>query len=236
MNRPDGGANRAVLEAVAARIQPMLPDVVFVGGQVVELMVTDPAATRVRPTTDVDVVVTAGTRAEYHRIGERLRKLGFTNDQTDDAPICRWKSEEGHVLDLMPVDEEILGFSNEWYSAATDNPQSCELRKSLVILIPRPPIFLATKLAAFKNRGRDDLLLSSDLEDVIALVAGRPELVEELRNEAPEVKRWIAAEVSAILAHPDFAYALAGALPDAARMPKYRSEIQARFASIATAP
>jgi len=57
MNRPPS-PNRTILEAVAARIQPLLEDVVFVGGQVVELMLTDPAATRVRATIDVDVVVT----------------------------------------------------------------------------------------------------------------------------------------------------------------------------------
>lgn len=234
MNRPPS-PNRTILEAVAARIQPLLEDVVFVGGQVVELMLTDPAATRVRATIDVDVVVTAGTRYEYHRFEERLRKLGFRNDQTEGAPNCRWKTEAGHVLDLMPVNDEILGFSNEWYPDAVERPVSYALRDSLIISIPRPPIFLATKLAAFRNRGHGDLLLSHDLEDVITLVAGRPELVEELREEAPEVRRWVSRQVSAILDEPEFAYALPGALPDAARMPRYRSEVQARFAAIAAA-
>jgi len=35
---------------------PMLADVVFVGGQMVELLITEPAAVRIRPTDDVDVV------------------------------------------------------------------------------------------------------------------------------------------------------------------------------------
>ena len=188
-----------------------------------------------RATIDVDIVATAGTRVEYHRIGERLRKLGFRNDQTEGAPVCRWKSDEGHVIDLMPVNDEILGFSNEWYPAAVEDPGSFDLGDSLIIHIPRPPIFLATKLAAFRNRGHGDLLLCHDLEDVITLVAGRPELVAEIRSEAPEVKLWIAPQIAAILDHPDFAYALPGALPDAERMPRYRNEVRERFAAIAAA-
>lgn len=226
--------NHALLLAVATRIQPLLGEVVFVGGQIVELLLTDSAATRVRATVDVDVVVTSATRSEYHRVEARLRKLGFKNDQTEDAPVCRWRSREGHLLDLMPVDEKILGFSNPWYKDVIERPINYELEDSLVISIPRPPIFLATKLAAFKDRGYHDLLLSHDLEDVITLVAGRPELFEELQQENPEVRQWVSSEMRAILDHADFSYALPGALPDAARMPEYRSAVRARFTALAT--
>ncbi len=112
--------NREVLEAVAELIRPLLDEVVFVGGQVTELLITEPHAVRVRPTVDVDVVVSAMSRLEYHRMGERLREFGFVNDTREMAPICRWLSSEGHVLDLMPVDETILGFSNRWYAAAVE--------------------------------------------------------------------------------------------------------------------
>jgi hypothetical protein len=36
--------NRAVLERIARRLGPLLDEVVFVGGQVAELLVTDSAA------------------------------------------------------------------------------------------------------------------------------------------------------------------------------------------------
>ena len=65
--------NRTVLEAVARRIEPLLGEVVFVGGQVAELLITSRGATRVRPTTDVDIVVQASTRLGYGEIEERLR-------------------------------------------------------------------------------------------------------------------------------------------------------------------
>jgi hypothetical protein len=41
--------NRELLLRVARRLGPVLDELVFVGGQVAELLVTDPAAVRVRP-------------------------------------------------------------------------------------------------------------------------------------------------------------------------------------------
>ena len=54
---PAASPNRAVLERIARRLGPLLDEVVFVGGQVAELLVTDRAAVRIRATDDVDIVV-----------------------------------------------------------------------------------------------------------------------------------------------------------------------------------
>lgn len=227
------GPNQAVLEVVARRVRPLLADLVFVGGQATELYLTDPAAVRIRPTTDVDVVVATASRSEYRRIEERLRSLGFRNDTSEEAPICRWLSDDGHRLDLMPTDETVLGFSNPWYAAAVEFSEPYSLGVDLVIRIPQAPIFAATKLAAFQDRGAQDLLASPDLEDVISLVAGRPELHDEFQGQPEEIRAWTAEQVRELLAHPDFPYALQGALPDAARMPEYLQEVRRRFESLA---
>ena len=66
MNPPD--AIGRVAEALAAL---GLSDVVFVGGAVVGLLLTDPAAPPPRATDDVDVVMGEASRAGYHRIEAR---------------------------------------------------------------------------------------------------------------------------------------------------------------------
>lgn len=224
-------ANRDILTAVAGRIQPLLPDLVFVGGQIVELYLTDPAATRIRPTKDVDVVV-AGTRNKYHKMEERLRDLKFQPDQSPGAPICRWRSHDGYVLDLMSVDETVLGFSNEWYPAVVERSEEYHLTEDLTIAVPRAAVFVATKLAAFRSRGDGDVLGSHDLEDIITVVAGRPELLDELRMEPTAVRIWVARSIADLLDMADFDYAVFGALPDATSM-EYRHDILMRFRSIA---
>jgi hypothetical protein len=44
------------LERAAAMLQPLLPEIVFVGGCATGLLITDPGAGAVRGTYDVDVI------------------------------------------------------------------------------------------------------------------------------------------------------------------------------------
>ena len=64
---PRPSPNRDLLERTARRLRPVLDEVVFVGGHVAELLVTDPAAVRIRQTNDVDVIVRVTSRTAYHR-------------------------------------------------------------------------------------------------------------------------------------------------------------------------
>ena len=213
--------NRDVLIAVAEQIEPLLDEVVFVGGQVAPLLVTDPAATRVRPTIDVDIVIETSTRVQYRELEERLLELGLSHDTAEGAPICRWVTPEGgHPLDVMPTIGEVLGFSNEWYNLALELAEPFELRPGLRIQIPPAPVYVATKWDAFTDRGGADYLASHDLEDLIAVVAGRDELVGEMERMPDSVRVYVAAFASEFLAHSDMAYAVQGALPDSAEIPE----------------
>lgn len=53
-----------LLEEAAARLEPVLEEVVFVGAATLVLWITDPAAPEVRPTRDVDVIVEVFARPE----------------------------------------------------------------------------------------------------------------------------------------------------------------------------
>jgi hypothetical protein len=48
------------------------------------------------------------------------------------------------------------------------------------------PYFLATKLEAFQSRGKGDVFASHDLEDVIAVIDGRPAITEETKPPGRE--------------------------------------------------
>ncbi len=115
MRLSGGELNR--LKLVARRLEPLPSRVVFLGGAIAGLLVTDSAGSAVRPTKDVDVVVEVATYPEYTRIEERLHDLGFIHDQAEGAPICRWLVE-GIKVDVMPPDPSVIGFSNRWYPEA----------------------------------------------------------------------------------------------------------------------
>ncbi len=106
--------NAQRVRRTAMALGGLLNEVVFVGGQMVPFFITDRGPHRMRPTDDVDVVVECRTRHAYHVFAQRLHALGFRPDQSRGAPVCRYRTTTGLVLDAMPLDGEILGFSNEW--------------------------------------------------------------------------------------------------------------------------
>jgi len=48
----------------------------------------------VRLTFDVDVIAEINSYADYASFSERLRALGFREDTSRGAPLCRWLIEE----------------------------------------------------------------------------------------------------------------------------------------------
>ena len=102
-----------MLTVAARALGDLRNEVVFVGGAIVDLLVTDPAAPPPRFTDDVDVVAEVTTQVEWYALCERLRTLGFREDRRDGAPLCRWLAGD-LAVDVMPGKEKVLGFANRW--------------------------------------------------------------------------------------------------------------------------
>jgi predicted nucleotidyltransferase len=200
------------LLTVAARLGALCDEVVFLGGAIVPLLVTDQGAASARPTDDVDLAVEVTTRVEYYRLSDRLRALGFAEDQTPGAPICRWVVDEVKV-DIMPTEESVLGYSNTWFRAAVRSAPRVAFINGHVLRVISAPCFVAAKLEAFADRGEGDHVMSHDLEDVVAVVDGRVELLPELPAAPPEVRAYVASTVRRLLGDPAFIDALPGHLP-----------------------
>lgn len=230
--RRDEAASRSVLEAVAGLLEDLLPEVVFVGGHVAGLLVTTPVLRRFRATLDVDLLVRVTTRAEYRAMESRLRRLGLASDTRPGAPICRWIAPGGILIDVMPESPDVLGFSNRWYPAILDEAVPYPLGPR-IIRIPPAPLYVASKWEALQERGRLDLLASHDLEDIITVVAGRPELQDEVRSAPAGLRAYLGEQARALLGHPDFSTALAGALPEARDLRGLLEVVTGRFRGMA---
>lgn len=209
-------ANLAMIRHVAARLGHLRERVVFLGGAAIALLITDEAAPDVRMTIDVDVIVEIASRGDYYRLAESLRNAGFFEDTSEGAPVCRWLID-GIVVDVMPTDEEILGFSNRWYRDAMQHASVRFIAEDIAIRLVTAPYFLATKIDAFHSRGSDDYIGSHDMEDIITLIDGRPEIVDEVGNAPDEVKEFLSGQFGAFLISRSFLDALPGHLfPDSA--------------------
>jgi predicted nucleotidyltransferase len=201
--------NVAKLELVAYALGDLRERLLFVGGCAVDLLLTDTAAAPSRVTYDVDLVAQVAALAGYHQLEKEFVRLGFKRDMSEDAPICRWRL--GHLeVDLIPSDTSVLGFANLWYPLAVQTVQLVVLPSGTTIRLIAAPVFLATKFEAFADRGKGDLLGSHDLEDIINVVDGRPEIVGEIALSSMELQRYLADRCSALLAMPNFMDALQG--------------------------
>ncbi|HTG15844.1 MAG TPA: hypothetical protein VK747_11320 [Blastocatellia bacterium] len=202
--------NIRLLKEAAKLLRPVLGELVFVGGCTTGLLISDEGAGDVRPTVDVDAITEITSYADYTAFSERLRKLGFTEDASEGAPTCRWLNGETK-LDVMPLNEAILGFSNRWYESAHRSAQDYELETDLHIRVVTPPYFCATKIEAFRGRGKGDYR-SSDLEDLVTVVDGRSELVKELQAAPNDVRSYVAEAIGQMLRTDEFTDALPGYL------------------------
>ena len=205
-----------MIKHVAEKLGPLRSKVVFLGGSATGFHITDKAEPEIRATKDVDIIVEVASRVDYHQLEKTLRELGFFQKMQKDDPICRWYINDV-IVDVMPTDENILGFSNRWYLPAIKNSVTIELEPNLEILIATAPYFLGTKIDAFFGRGKGDYLTSHDMEDIINFINGRVEIIEDIKNSESDLKDFIIKSLQGFLEDELFLEALPGhLLPDQA--------------------
>ena len=224
----DDDPNLAILELATHALDSLCDSLVFVGGCAAGILVTAVRSQAIRATQDVDVVVQVATTQEYHAMERELANRGFSNDMSQGAPICRWL--HGNLkLDLMPSEPGILGFNNRWYPLAIQTAERVELPSGRAIRLIFPPVFIATKLEAFRDRGNSDYLGSHDLEDILSVVDGRVELIPEARGSGEELRSYLSTEIRTLLGIADFLDALPGHLPGDSASQQRAPEIMHRL-------
>ncbi len=204
--------NLDILEMAVVALGSLANELVFLGGCATGLLITDPAAPPIRVTRDIDVITEVTSLQDYHALSQRLRDRGFAEDTTADAPICRWQGN-GVLLDVMPADPTVLGFGNEYYRPAMAAAKLVRLPSGIQIRIVTAPWFLMTKLAAFDGPGNGDYVLSHDIEDIVAVIDGRPELVAEIAQAEEALRQNLAQRFADLLKNDAFMAALPGHMP-----------------------
>lgn len=109
-----GDPNVQSVELVAQALGDLCDELVLVGGCAASLLIDAPTAPPPRVTYDVDLLAVVSALSNYHALEDKFAQRGFRRDMSPDAPICRWRIGE-IMVDLMPTDESVLGFSNRWY-------------------------------------------------------------------------------------------------------------------------
>ncbi|HOI41940.1 MAG TPA: hypothetical protein PK523_03260 [Elusimicrobiales bacterium] len=200
-----------MLAHIAKGLGPLKGKVVFVGGSTVPLYLTDPGATPVRPTEDVDCVIQVLTRGQYYKLEAELERLGFRHVTEPGAPICRW-SYKGLTADIMPTEGSVLNFKNSWYPDGYEQAIAVKLLGDEQVRIFSLPYFLASKIEAFIDRGHEDFLTSPDMEDIITVLDSSETITEEITASPAKVRKYLAGKFGEFLRDDRFIESLEGNL------------------------
>jgi predicted nucleotidyltransferase len=228
-------ANTALLSEMVHRLGDLANNFVFVGGCATGLLITTTRAQIIRGTDDVDVVVQVATILEYQAVEKQLIARNFVRDRSEDAPICRWLNS-GLKLDVLPSHQGILSFHNRWYPLAITTAVAYQLPAGKSIQLVTAPLFVATKLEAFRDRGNSDYGASHDLEDIVTVIDGREELDAEIRNAPQPAREYLREQFSNLISSNAFISALPNHLPPDSASQARTSVVLSRLKRMASTP
>jgi hypothetical protein len=177
-----------MLEKAAKLLAALDTKVVFIGGATISLYLDEVSAFDARPTNDVDCVVEITSLSEYYLLSTKLREIGLEEDK--NGPLCRWRYQE-LIIDIMPTEPAVLGFSNPWYKPGIEKSINYNLPSGQKICIFPVTYLLASKIEAFNGRGNRNFYMSHDVEDIVLLLDGCPDLEKETQQADIEVKKFI---------------------------------------------
>ncbi len=188
--------NRRVISKIATALAELNEQVVYVGGAVVGLYINDSAADDVRPTKDIDISLSIATIVELEEVREDLIKKGFTQTAEDDV-ICRFRFEDIKV-DFMNTISVGWVPANPWFAGGFSLRETVEIEDKQIQILPIF-YFLASKFAAYEDRGKKDPRTSHDFEDIVYILDNRTDMVQQILNAPEDVKPFLKTMFEKIL-------------------------------------
>jgi len=174
--------------SVARALGALADEVVFIGGAVAPLLHTEHVLPTARTTNDVDAIVASLSYRDYDKVARAMRTLGFTLVTDAAGHVHRWRSPDGIPFDLVPAGEHPGGSGSALDALAVQSPVVVTI-DGVTLRHVAAAIFIAMKLNAYKDRGGGDLQASHDIEDVVALIASRPSIVDDVKGAPALVRR-----------------------------------------------
>jgi hypothetical protein len=112
----------------------------------------------------------------------------FEND-IESGVLCRYKVK-GVIVDVMPTDASVIGFTNRWYADGFKFAKTIQLDE-LPVKIFTLPFFIASKIEAFKSRGQNNYLFSSDFEDIVYILENNSNIASLILESPKDVRQYL---------------------------------------------
>jgi predicted nucleotidyltransferase len=188
--------NKGIIKKIAQALGELNEQVIYVGGATVGLYINDPAADDVRPTKDVDISLSLASIAELEKIREELTEKGFKQTAEEDL-ICRFRFDDVNV-DVMNTKAIGWAPANPWFAPGFAKREKVMIDNQRIYIIPLP-YFLATKFAAYTDRGKNEPRTSHDFEDIVYVLDNRTDVTEQIITSPQDVKLFLKNEFESML-------------------------------------
>ena len=179
--------NLKVVEKVAHSLEELNKDVVYIGGAVVSLYVTDEGAELPRPTKDIDISVQISTYAEMDDLRKKLANKNI-HPAISEKVMLRYTLKD-ILIDFIPYEPTPLGPTNTWLKQGFKKAFPVQIGKEEIKILP-VSLFLATKWEACKNRG-NDFRISPDFEDIIYIIDNNLNVVNDTKAADKKVRDYL---------------------------------------------
>ena len=230
MSRPILPTRERVAVAACA-IEPILNRVVLVGPPVVDLLMSDQAVRVPELTFAEDCILQLLSTSMIDRLGADLQKRGLSRIGRA-ANADRWRVSDDVTLDLIQVRADDGDPEQTWLEYATLLTLPFITKEQLVVRIAGAPAMLALECASFVKGGAR-ALDSEELERVVVLIAGRPEVERECAAAPPEPRAIITSSLARLARDDTLEIMIQRALPDAAMLPALVRRVRERILRMA---
>ncbi|MDI6802875.1 MAG: hypothetical protein QME58_03385 [Bacteroidota bacterium] len=184
--------NREAIKQIAAALDNLSDQVIYVGGAVVSLYINDPSAEDVRPTKDVDISLSIASLGELENLRQQLIKKGFIQT-AEEKVMCRFEYA-GIKVDVMSTKAVGWAPANSWFEPGFRFKQVVDVDDQKIQILPLS-YYLASKFEAFDDRGSKDPRTSQDFEDIVYILDNRKDLTEEIfKYSDDEVRKYLRRE------------------------------------------
>jgi hypothetical protein len=212
-------------------VAPLLNRVVFTGRQVAWLLATDHLSVAPPVSFASEATCRALSPVSLDRLAVELQQLGFARrERTNRSDV--WALDTETAIELVHISGDEADPAEIWLEYANLLTVPVEVGAGLRARITGAPALLALDWASFRASGRS-ALDSGDVEDVVALIAGRAEVVREVAVAPPELRTFVANETRRFLSQDCAEHAIRRALPGAAQLPALVARVAERMARIA---
>lgn len=190
--------NLNIVERIAKQLGDLNDHVVYVGGAIVSLYVTDEAVEQPRPTTDIDISVQISTYAEMDQLRELLASKGIYPAQNETV-MYRYQFDE-ILIDFIPYEATPLGPTNSLLKPRFKVAEIVKIGEVTIKILP-VCFFIASKWEAFKSRCNNDPRFSHDFEDIIYVIDNNLDVVTDFKNSEQSVEAYLGIMSREILKH-----------------------------------